>query len=96
MDKKTAADRAKNVARRRAKLIRELGGRCAECGVEVDLEFHHKNGRIWVARKTSRWRRIKRYEEEAYLGLIELLCADCNKVVGKLTLMKEVNDDKPF
>ena len=96
MGKKTAAERAKNVAKRRAKLIRELGGECVECGADFDLEFHHVNGRTWIARKTSRWVRIKRYEEEACYGLIELLCADCNKVAGKPNLAKEVNDEEPF
>lgn len=81
--KRTAKDRAKRCAERRWMLIMQLGGKCANCRTRKNLEIHHKNGRLWEPWKTSRWRRIKRYEQEAKAGLLEVLCSKCNKKVGK-------------
>jgi hypothetical protein len=70
--------------RKRAELIKLLGGRCAECGERHALEFHHRPGtRTWVARKKSRWMRIILYQRDIEAGLISLLCHDCHKSVGR-------------
>lgn len=42
------------------------------------LEFDHINGRHYVVSKLSYSARMKRYEREAELNLIRLLCKDCN------------------
>ncbi len=59
-------------------LMVELGGRCANCGVEDGLEFDHPNGRSWEPRAMSRWARIIRYRREAREGKLRLLCKPCN------------------
>lgn len=78
-----AAWRARNVAKRRAKLIAKLGGKCEVCGHTSSLEFHHITERTWIARKTSRWRRMVLYEREALNGEIVLACKWCNQSYGK-------------
>ena len=79
--KPTAYDRAKNIPKRRANLIAKMGGKCVCCGTRLKLEFHHKNNqRLWVARKTSRWVRMSRYEKEYEEGILELRCRHCNAV----------------
>jgi len=70
-------------ARARVALIAQLGGKCTDCGVTEQLEFHHKFRRDWVAAKTELSHRISIYRREAANGLIELLCAPCNKKHGK-------------
>jgi len=35
----------------RDRLRRVMGGKCEKCGTTESLEFHHPNGRDWVARK---------------------------------------------
>lgn len=47
--------------------------------MKTNLEFHHTQCRVWVARKAARWVRLARYRREAEQGKIILLCADCNK-----------------
>ncbi len=64
--------------RQRYDLMVELGGRCANCGAEDDLEFDHPNGRSWDLRVVSRWTRIIRYRREAREGNLRLLCKPCN------------------
>ena len=64
----------------RAKLIEQLGGKCALC-LEADpakLQFDHIHGAHYVHNRLSSSARMKRYEREAELGLIRLLCGPCN------------------
>ena len=64
--------------RRRAGAIARLGGKCARCSVEDDLQFHHRCaedksfavGRLWSVSK-------ERYEAE--IDKCELLCEDCHR-----------------
>ena len=65
----------------RAKLIAQLGGKCALCS-ESDparLEFDHIHGARFRHNQLSYSARMKRYEREVELGQIRLLCAPCNK-----------------
>lgn len=69
----------------RLKLIARLGGECVDCG-EADpneLQFDHKHGRTWVARKKCRAARLALYRKEAEADEIELRCGTCNKKKGK-------------
>ena len=75
--------RVRNYHKRRSKLIKKLGGECAKCGRKRNLTFDHLKPRTWSCRKLARWVRIKRYEEEAEKGLIQVLCADCNRRKGE-------------
>ncbi len=64
--------------RKRAQLICELGGKCALCGSEADLQFDHPYGRDWSMRKKDSSWRISILTKEISRGLIRLLCATCN------------------
>lgn len=81
--RRSASDRARNCSTRRAALVKVLGGACSACGSRSKLEFHHPAGRDWEPRKTSRWARIKRYEQEAASGLLAIKCRHCNAVEGR-------------
>lgn len=83
--RRTAADRAKNVADRRFALFMALGAMCVLCGEDDldELQFDHPFGRDYQPRDLSRWVRICRLEHEAKQGLIRVLCEDCNKRAGK-------------
>lgn len=63
----------------RAKLIADLGGRCAIEGCEdLDLTFDHPYGRGWTLRdKDTSWR-MSIIREEALKGLVRLLCRSHN------------------
>mgnify|MGYP003869586845 CR=1 FL=1 len=68
---------------RRKALIQKLGGKCAVCGLEHNLEFDHYPKRCeFEHKKLSRWTRLKRYEEDAAKGNLRLLCKKCNKSHG--------------
>lgn len=63
-------------------LVQKLGGRCAniDCAEPFrNLEIDHINGRDWDIRKFSQMGRVRRYEKEALLGLLQVLCTSCNK-----------------
>lgn len=65
----------------RAELIEKLGGKCVACH-EADadkLEFDHCYGRAYTPSKLSYCQRLIKYRRESELGLIRLLCAECNK-----------------
>lgn len=74
------AVRARN---KRSMLIFLLGGVCKKCGSDEQLEFHHKYGRTWEARKCSRLRRMVLYFRDYDKGLLTILCHNCNKAIGK-------------
>ena len=78
----------KKVRRRRADLIERLGGRCVICGATEKLEFDHIDParKEWETRALSSESRIKRYEDEAAKGLLQLLCRHCNAVKGRKEL----------
>jgi 5-methylcytosine-specific restriction endonuclease McrA len=71
--------------RAKAKLIAELGGECVMCGTTEDLEIDHLYKREWSIRNTEFSWRISKYRKEAALGLLQLLCGDCNKFKGRPT-----------
>jgi hypothetical protein len=63
----------------RAKLIVELGGKCAICGGCERLEFdHYPVAATWVNRDVAPWVRLGRWRGEAARGLLRLLCRRCN------------------
>jgi len=66
--------------RRRAHLVKSLGGKCRKCGSARRLELHHVRGRDWVAAQLARHQRIVRYERDARAGLLVLLCARCHRL----------------
>lgn len=59
----------------------KLGGVCKRCGFadERALEFDHIIGGIGRNRPTG-WARFKGLTEDAELGKIQLLCANCNRI----------------
>lgn len=59
-----------------------LGGKCVDCGTTNRLEFDHIHGKDYDPRKMNRWTRMKRIEDEADQGLIELRCRSCNAKRG--------------
>lgn len=66
----------------RGELFAMLGPECAGCGVDlhgVSWEFNHLYRRDWKPRTLSRYRRNKRYLQEAMEGLGDLRCPECNK-----------------
>ncbi|MDE2103428.1 MAG: hypothetical protein KGL39_39670 [Patescibacteria group bacterium] len=70
----------------RAELIDRLGGKCALCN-ETDptkLQFDHINGRAYNPNQLSYGARLKRYEREAELNLLRLLCESCNLAERKV------------
>jgi 5-methylcytosine-specific restriction endonuclease McrA len=69
--------------RKRQELINEMGGKCTQCGLLFDLEFHHLKSRSWVANRSSRWVRLARYRREWRRGEIILLCHQCNLSAGR-------------
>lgn len=65
----------------RARLFEQLGPECAECGCdlrECAWEVNHIYRREWKIRALNRYRRHLRYQREAALGLVNLMCKDCN------------------
>jgi hypothetical protein len=73
--------RARLANAQKAALHERLGGRCAECGATHPLEIDHPWGREWSPRKLTHYARVRRYIKEEAMGLIRLLCADCNKQI---------------
>lgn len=75
--------KVKEWARRaRVRLLEELGGLCERCWEDdkTVLEFDHISGRkSWSARGLSTDQRMGRYRREAKLGLLQVLCACCNR-----------------
>lgn len=64
--------------RARARLVQDLGGRCAECGSADDLEIDHKHGRDYDVAELGSAERVCRYRREARAGLLRVLCKPCN------------------
>ena len=73
----------KSAKLRRAALIEKMGGACVKCGSTEELEFHHVGERDWVAKKVSRWTRVKMYERDYLQCLLVLLCKECHKTVAE-------------
>jgi hypothetical protein len=63
---------------RRAALLLAMGGRCEFCHTDERLEFDHPHGRTWDCHQTSRWTRIKKYEQDHTAGNLRILCRSCN------------------
>lgn len=77
-------------ATRRLKI--RLGGKCVGRGPDGSgcmerrlrkLEFHHRLGKDWRSNRIGQLRRVEIYSAEAAEGLIELLCSDCHRNVGR-------------
>lgn len=71
----------------RLALIKQLGGKCVDCGTKGRnkknrLELDHIHGRDWKPREKSRWQRLTIYRREAAEGKLAVRCAKCNKLKG--------------
>ena len=75
--------RRKLFAARKAALVAQLGGKCAECGTSDDLTFDHLFPRDWHPRSVHATKRLRIYAEEAAAGKIQLLCGTCNSRKGR-------------
>ena len=68
--------------RAHAKLVQDLGGKCAICGATENLTVDHKNGRNWkLYAKDPSWR-VSVYRREAKEGRVQCLCDSCNSRKG--------------
>jgi hypothetical protein len=78
----------------RAKLIEEMGGVCSDCGAKEKLEFGHKSGRTWTARKLNRMQRLRMYRKDWLLGILQLECHGCNfrKYLAEKAAQKQVEE----
>lgn len=74
--------RASQATEMRERLVALMGGQCKKCAATELLEFHHPNGRNWVARKKNQLQRMRLYLQDFLLGKLELLCSGCNKSAG--------------
>lgn len=82
MGNKTTRSKSKRAQERREALIQKLGGRCANIDCESpleNLELDHIHGRDWNVIDYSQMGRVRKYEKEAAAGLLQVLCASCNK-----------------
>lgn len=66
----------------RDKLEDVMGGECARCHSTENLEFHHPTGRDWEPRQKNRLQRMRLYWRDFRAGLLQLLCASCNRSDG--------------
>ncbi len=71
--------------RAKAALIQELGGKCVMCQSVENLEIDHIYIRNWIPRQKEFSWRISIYRREAKLGLVQVLCEECNKFRGRPT-----------
>lgn len=77
------AKRQKDWARRkRDELLAELGGLCAYCGDDFNLEFDCKDPVSNGHGKYDTSHRMSFYCQQHRLGNIQLLCPTCNRVKG--------------
>ena len=72
--------RAKKI---RAELVEKMGGVCVKCGAVDNLQFDHIDGARWRHNELSYLARMNRYKREHELGLLRLLCGDCNRAERK-------------
>lgn len=85
MAERSRTSRARYLAewadKKRAELIRLMGGRCEfhGQGCKGELEFHHPFGRDYEPSDFSRWQRIIKYRREWGLGLLILRCERHNR-----------------
>lgn len=79
---------------RRQQLIEELGGRCALCDSTWNLQVDHQFGRGWNVRKLSSLQRVNKYIEEAKMGLIRVLCLECNSRINPKN--RKTQPENPF
>lgn len=84
MGNKQTRRKASKAQERREAIIDVLGRKCAnpfgDCLTPFhELELDHINGRDWDVTKFSQMGRVRRYEKEAKLGLLQVLCTSCNK-----------------
>jgi hypothetical protein len=77
-------------ARARLALIVSLGGKCALCASDYDLEIDHPFGRDWKPSRVEYSARISRYRREARAGLVRVLCASCNCRIRPQLVRNEV------
>ena len=73
----------------RKELVKQLGGKCKECGTKHDLEFDHLAPRDWVPREKDPSWRMSIIRREIRKGLIQLLCSSCNSRKGHPELVEE-------
>lgn len=80
----SSAERMRRLrARRWAKLLEMLGGKCAECGATERLEIDHLYQRTWNSSKTYSAQRLRIQIAEAEAGKVQLLCRTCNARKGR-------------
>lgn len=85
--------------KKRAEIVRALGGKCKVCGATEELEIHHIFGRKYDLELIGSDSRVSRYIKELRAGLIDVLCRSCNAKIGmpepEETLF-ESSDNVPF
>jgi 5-methylcytosine-specific restriction endonuclease McrA len=72
--------------RYRLEILIAIGGvfpKCKNCGGRWKLQPHHIKPREWKSRERWALSRLLIYRREARAGLLELLCAGCNKKAGQ-------------
>lgn len=65
------------------RLIIELGGKCAQCGVLSALTIDHIDGCEFEHQKLEWSFRVSVYRREAKEGKLQVLCEKCNQKKGR-------------
>src|SRR5262249_53207718 len=68
--------------RRRAKLLCQLGSKCAACGATDELQLDLVSAAGVQTHGNGRTGRICFYVRQWRMGNVRLLCADCNELKG--------------
>lgn len=66
--------------RRRKELIKQLGGKCRDCGTKKRLEFHHTEKKdFWVGKRLHT---ISEAELQKEIKKCVLLCCSCHHTIS--------------
>ncbi len=71
-----------HVKQRYQAIIIRLGNCCVECGAHIRLQLDHPYGRTWDIHAYSGLALIRMYETDERLGLLRVLCINCNSRDG--------------